>query len=146
MASNQGILPSFILSLVGGVSILITGIVGLVWFGANGPNWSGFGSWMSGMMNGYHGFMGGGEFGFFTVISILGLISGAAMIAGAVMFRMHPRDHLVWGVFILVFAIVSFVDMGGYFFGAVLGVIGGALALSYRPRATISQPTPNQQN
>jgi nitrate/nitrite transporter NarK len=29
---------------------------------------------------------------------------------------------------------MSFVDMGGYIIGAVLGIIGGAFAISYRPK------------
>ncbi len=149
MESNQLSVTSYILSLIAGIIVFLTGIVGLIWFGAGGSNWSGFGGWMSGMMSGYHGFVGGGEYGFFSVISILGLISGAIMIVGAVLLRMRPKDHVIWGIMILVFAVVSFVDMGGYFIGAILGIIGGALALSYRPRTTTvqsvqSQPTQTQ--
>jgi CDP-diglyceride synthetase len=137
--SNQRPVTSYVLSVIGGVIILLTGLVGLVWFGAGGPNWGGFGGWMSGMMSGYHGFMGGGEYGFFSVISILGLFSGVAMIIGAVMLWVRPQDHLVWGILILVFAVVSFADMGGYFIGAILGIIGGAFAISYHPRTPATQ-------
>jgi CDP-diglyceride synthetase len=133
MAYNQGPITAFILSLIGGILILITGIVGLAWFGAAGPYWGGFGGWMSGMMGGYHGFFGGGEYGFFAVLSLLGLVSGVLIIVGAIMLRSRPQDHLVWGVLILIFALVSFADMGGYLIGALLGIAGGALAISYRP-------------
>jgi hypothetical protein len=34
---------------------------------------------------------------------------------------------------IIVFSAVSFVSMGGFFIGAVLGIIGGAFAIIYRP-------------
>ncbi len=135
MESNQGILASYILSLLGGVIVLVTGLVGLAWFGSGGPAWGGFGGWMSSMMGGYHGFMGGGEFGLFSFASVLGLISGIVMIAGAIMVRSRPQDHLIWGVPILVFALVSFLDMGGYIVGGLLGIAGGALALSYRVRS-----------
>ena len=145
MESNHLPTTSYILSLVGGVITLIVGIVWLAWFGAGGPNWTGFGGWMSGMMNGYHGFMGGGEFGFFSVLSILGLISGVVIIVSAVMLRLQPQEHLTWGVLILVFALVSFADMGGYFIGAILSLIGGAFAISYRPRRASVQPVQNQQ-
>jgi len=127
-------------SLAGGVIVLVVGIVGLLWFGAGGPSWTGFGGWMSGMMQGYHGFSGGGQFCFFSVISILGLISGAVMIASAMMFRNRPQDHIIWGVLVLVFALVSLADMGGYFIGAILGIVGGALALSYRGQAALQAP------
>jgi hypothetical protein len=35
-------------------------------------------------------------------------------------------------------------DMGGYFIGAILGIIGGALAISYRPR--VMQTPQSSQN
>jgi CDP-diglyceride synthetase len=133
MESKHRPVAAYILALVGGVIVFLTGIIGLVWFATNGPNWGGFGGWIGGMMGGYHSFMGGGEYGFFSVISIFGLISGAIMIVGAVMLALQPQEHLTWGVLILVFALVSFVDMGGYFIGGILGVIGGAFAISYRP-------------
>jgi hypothetical protein len=123
----------YILSLVGGVLVFLTGIIGLVWFAASGPYWSGFGDWISSMMGGYHGFMGGGEYAFFTMISVFGLISGAIMIVGGVMFHLQPEDHVTWGILVLIFSLVSFVDMGGYFIGGILGIVGGALAISYRP-------------
>ena len=36
-------------------------------------------------------------------------------------------------VVVLVFSIISFVGMGGFVLGALLGIAGGALALSWRP-------------
>ena len=39
-----------------------------------------------------------------VVISILVLLSGAIMIVGAVMLRVHPQDHITCGALILVFA------------------------------------------
>jgi len=42
------------------------------------------------------------------------------------------RAHITWGILVLAFSVVSFIGMGGYFIGAVLGIAGGALALSYR--------------
>ncbi len=99
---------------------------------------------MTTMMNRTHNFMGGGQYGFFSVLSILGLFAGMIIIMGAVMLRMRPQDHLTWGILIIVFALVSFVDMGGYFIGAILGIIGGALAISYLPRT--AAPHPMQTN
>lgn len=135
MESNQGLTAAYALSLAGGVIVLITGIVGLLWFGSGGPAWTGFGGWMRSMMQGYHGFGGGGQYGLFSVVSILGLISGGVMTSGAILLRNRPRDSIIWGVLVLVFALVSFADMGGYFIGAILGIVGGALALSYRASA-----------
>jgi hypothetical protein len=41
----------------------------------------------------------------------------------------------MWGTVIIIFSAISFVGMGGFFIGALLGIIGGAFAISYRPRA-----------
>ncbi len=95
---------------------------------------------MSGMMNNYHGFGTGTDlYGLYGVLSFLGLFSGAMMVTGAVMLRMNPQNHMTWGIVILIFSIVSFAGMGGYFIGAILGIIGGAFALSYRPRIAQAQ-------
>jgi hypothetical protein len=95
---------------------------------------------MSGMMSGYPSFMGGGEFVSFSVISILGIVAGAIVVVGAVMLRARPMDHLTWGALIIVFSIVGVADMGGYGVGAVLGIAGGALAISYRPSSRVPPP------
>jgi hypothetical protein len=108
--------------------------VNLVWFGSGAPNFGGFGGYMSGMMDGYHNFMGsyGSSYGFFAGISILSLICGIIVIVGAVMLRAQPREHMIWATLIIVFSAVSFVGMGGFFIGAILGIIGGAFALSFK--------------
>jgi hypothetical protein len=48
------------------------------------------------------------------------------------MLNARPTDHTIWAIIILVFSIVSFVGMGGYFICAILGVAGGAIALSFK--------------
>jgi hypothetical protein len=143
MATSQGPTIAYALSLAGGVIILLVSAVGLAWFALGGPYWGGYGGWMGGMM-GYHGFFGGyaGSYGFFGVLSAVGLISGIIIVTGAVMLRARPQEHTAWGVVILVFSIVSFVGMGGYFVGALLGIAGGAFALSYHPRTErVQSPT-----
>lgn len=39
------------------------------------------------------------------------------------------------GTIILVFSVISLLVMGGLLIGAILGIIGGALALSFKPAA-----------
>jgi hypothetical protein len=77
-----------------------------------------------------------GSTGFMAGISIVGLVSGMIMIISAVMLRVHPGEHLIWGTVIIVFSATSFLGMGGFFIGAILGIIGGALALSFKPEPT----------
>ncbi len=74
---------------------------------------------------------------------LVGLISGAFVLIGAIMIRMRPSEHVAWGVIVLVFSITSFLGMGGFMIGALLGIAGGALALSWRPPARVSAPSSN---
>jgi len=135
MSEKQGVTVAFVISLVGGLIILAFSLVNLVWFGSNTPSWGGFGDYWSGMMNGYHNFMGdyASSTGFYTAVSIVSFVCGVIVIFSSLLLRMHPREHLLWGVVIVVFSAISFVGMGGYFVGAAFGIIGGALALTYKP-------------
>ena len=89
---------------------------------------------MSGFMDGWHGMMGSYGFptGFMTGVSLIGLVSGIIVTIGAVMLNTRPTEHATWGTLILIFSIISFVSMGGFFVGAILGIIGGAFAISWR--------------
>ncbi len=87
-----------------------------------------------GMMNGYYGFMGGNG-GWLYGIAAVGLVSGIVVLIGAVMLYTRPSNASTWGLLVLIFSIVSFFGMGGFFIGAILGVVGGALALAGRPAA-----------
>ena len=134
MSEKQGVAVAFVISLVGGIIILAFSLVNLVWFGSNAPSWGGFGDYWSGMMSGYHDFMGNyaSSTNFFTAVSIVSFVCGVIVVFSSLVLRIHPREHLLWGVVIVVFSAISFVGMGGYFVGAVFGIIGGALALTYK--------------
>jgi len=113
--------------------MLVGGGITSMWFmfGGFGGMMDGFG----GMMGGYQGMMGsfGVPFGFMSGLSLLGLISGILVIVGAIMLNTRPAEHTTWGTVILVFSIISLLGMGGFFIGAILGIVGGALALAWRP-------------
>ena len=129
MSSQETPLTAFILSLIGGAFILVSGFVLSLWSLYGGP-------WFNEMMGGMT-MMGG--FGFpsnlMVGFELVGLVSGAFVVIGAIMMRVHPAEHVAWGVIVLVFSITSFLGMGGFMIGALLGVAGGALALSWRPPA-----------
>jgi hypothetical protein len=135
MSEKQGLTLAFVISLVGALIVLIFSLVNLVWFGSNTPNWGGFGNYWGGMMDGYHNFMGSysTSTGFFTAISVVSLVCGVIVLMSALVLRFHPQEHFIWGVVIVVFSAISFVGMGGYFVGAIFGIIGGTLALTYKP-------------
>jgi len=127
--SSQGTpITAFILSLIGGVLILIGGVVSSVWFMSGGYG-------VGGMMGGYGGMMGGFGFPFGLMGNLwpMGLVAGTLVIIGALMLNARPAEHTAWGTIILVFSIISFIGMGGFFIGAILGIAGGAVALSWRP-------------
>jgi hypothetical protein len=56
------------------------------------------------------------------------------VIIGAFMLNTRPLEHVTWGTLVLVFSAVSLISMRGWFIGAVLGIIGGAFAISWKPR------------
>ncbi|WP_174448299.1 DUF6114 domain-containing protein [Conexivisphaera calida] len=65
--------------------------------------------------------------------ALFGLISGIIVLISATMLRSRPAEGTTWGILIIVFSIFSFFGMGGFVVGAILGIIGGAFALSHAP-------------
>ena len=126
---------AFVISLVGGLILLVFSLVNLVWFGSGAPSWGGFGDYIRSIVGDYHNFMGNyaASTGFFTAISIVSFVCGVIVLMSALVLRIHPQEHVLWGVVIVVFSAISFVGMGGYFVGAIFGIVGGALALTYKP-------------
>ena len=134
MSPESSYSVAFILSLIGGILILIGGIASSMWFMLGGSNFWGMMGGIGGMMGGWGMMDGYGfPFGFMGGFSFVALIAGIFVIIGAVMLNARPAEHVTWGVVVLVFSIISFVGMGGFVLGALLGIVGGALALSWRP-------------
>ena len=131
MATNQGLTFAFIVSLAGGLIVLIASLVNFVWFLSGAQNFGGFGNFMHGAMGEYHGFMGsyGTSNSFLAGISVIGLVCGVIVLIGAIMLKVDPHQSNIWAIVIIAFSLVSFVGMGGYFIGAVLGIVGGAFVL-----------------
>ena len=123
---------AFILSLVGGLLIFVGSSVSIVWFSVGSAPFGGY--W--GMMSGWHGMTGsyGFAYDYLLVLSVLGLACGVIVVVGGFMLSLRPLEHVTWGVLIVIFSAISFVSMGGWFVGAILGIVGGALALAWRSR------------
>jgi Family of unknown function (DUF6114) len=68
-----------------------------------------------------------------TMVGLFGLISGIIVLGSAVMLRMYPSQRRTWGVLILVFSVLSFFGIGGFVVGAILGIVGGIMTLTWRP-------------
>ena len=72
----------------------------------------------------------------------LGLVFGVIVILGAALMR-DPQKVKVGSILVLVFSIFSLPIGGGFIIGFLLGLIGGILGLTWRPpRQTAILPPP----
>ncbi len=132
MSSTSMNSVAFILSLIGGIVIIVGSLIA-AFLSAFGLPYGTYYSMGPGMMTGFwSGYTSGWMIGFTSVSLVCGII----VLVGALMLRTRPADHITWGILILIFSIGSFVGKGGYFLGAILGIAGGAIALSYRATKT----------
>jgi len=127
-----------ILSIIGGALMLLGGSMALMMLTYNDGGFEmmdGFG----GMMGDYGHMMGGLGFpyGIVSGLMLVSLVSGVLVIVGAAMISIHPSQSSMWGIVVLMFSIISFVGMGGFVIGAVLGIVGGVLALTWRPKPKV---------
>jgi hypothetical protein len=74
--------------------------------------------------------------GITAVVGTFGLVSGVIVLMSGVLLRTNPSQHTVWGVLVLVFSVLSFFGFGGFIIGAILGIIGGIMALTWKPSPT----------
>ena len=147
-AETRAVAP-FVLSLIGGVFILLGAIVTSMFNFGSATIVGSMSSSMSGMMGGMSGQTGmgmmiGGMMGVYPIFSIVGLASGAVVILGAVMLYSRPFEKDLWGAVITAFSILGILGgMGGFMIGLVLGVVGGVLALAWNPtpKTALSTPT-----
>ncbi len=131
MSSKSLHTVAFVLSLIGRLVILIGSSIEIILllFGPYNGTFYGMGP---GMMSSY-GFYSWGS-GTFMALSVVALVFGIIVLIGAIMLNAQPTQNMTWGIIVLVFSIASFIGMGGYMIGAILGIAGGAIALSYRQR------------
>lgn len=113
-----------VLSIVGGVFVLLTAVLLLVAESIVG----GFGFLFPGLV----------------ALTYVGLLMGLLMIVVAVIATLKPDLKVAWGALIIVFSIVSIpAALGGFFLGFILGLIGGILILVKKPEPTMQPyPTP----
>jgi hypothetical protein len=135
MTETERPTAAFLLSLVGGIFILLGGGV-MSMFGPFG---------FGGMMGGYGGMMGYRYSGYgmmgalgFGMFGILGLIFGVIVIISAFMLNSKPHERSTWGTLIVIFSVLSIFGsaMGGFGIGLILGLIGGILAITWKPPET----------
>ena len=132
MSSTSMSQIGFILSLIGGIVIIVGSLIAIFLYAFGFPYATYYGMG-PGMMT---GFWTGYGSGMMTGLTVVSLVCGVIVLIGALMLKANPSDHITWGAIILIFSLASFAGMGGYFLGAILGIAGGALALSYRATST----------
>ncbi len=72
--------------------------------------------------------------GMVGIMGAFGLVSGIIVLVSSVMLLTNVGQRRTWSILILVFSVLSFIGMGGFLIGAVLGIVGGALVLRWRPQ------------
>ncbi len=67
------------------------------------------------------------------LIAGLALLCAIVVIAGSVMIFAMPNQHVIGGILVLLFSIVSLITLGGFFIGFILGLVGGILGIVWKP-------------
>lgn len=118
---------AFILSLIGGIFIIIVGLVTIA-----------LGSFIGGLGFGTGGAVVAG-------IGAIGLICGLLTILGAVWINSGEQGKVRNGsILVLIFSILSliFAATGGFVIGFLLGLIGAILGLTWKPSMTETTAAP----
>jgi len=144
MSQDEKPTAAFVLSLIAGVFILVNGAL----LGVAASFIAGFD--MAGLISQYTPEYAGevpsaAELAVAStvlyVLMAVGVIFGVIILLGAFMLYRNPMRKRAWGVVILVLSIISIVTGGGIFVGFILGIVGGALALAWKPKIQATTPT-----
>jgi len=71
--------------------------------------------------------------GLVGTMGLIGVASGIIVLVSAVILLTKPSQARTWGVLVLVFSVLSFLGLGGFFVGSILGIVGGILTLRWKP-------------
>jgi hypothetical protein len=110
---------AILLSLLGGLLVLVSGISTLI-----------IGSFMSSISL----IPGLGVGAIIVAAGVWGIVCGLVMLIGSYLIQTRPRTaHTLWGILIFVFALTSYFGGGGFFIGGILGIAGGLMAARWDP-------------
>jgi hypothetical protein len=122
---------AFILSLIAGILILISGIFWLV-----DPSLFDY-IGLSGFRASVNGFFD--IFGTYppypSLIGGLGILFGIIVLIGAYYVYLPAAYELLGGMIVLIFSIISLMTGGGFVIGTILGIIGGILGMARTPES-----------
>jgi hypothetical protein len=107
---------AMILSIIGGIFILLGGLLGVA-----------IGSTLGFITFGFAG-------GTILLLGAIGTVIGILTVVFGILLSMHTGSHTMYGALIIVFSIVSWITaFGGFFIGFLLALIGGILAITFKP-------------
>ncbi|MGI0054604.1 MAG: DUF6114 domain-containing protein [Thermoplasmata archaeon] len=110
---------AFVLSLIGGILILLVALVFAAVLLVVGTAFL---------------FLGRGTGASIAIgYGVGGLLIGILIIAFAGLLLRHPRNHVGYGIAIVVLSLVSIVVGAGFYLGLILAFVGGILAIVYQP-------------
>lgn len=73
------------------------------------------------------------------VLSVMGsfdLMCGGVVLMSGTMLLAKVGQVRTWGILTLVFSVLSFIGLGGFVVGALLGMTGGILVLRWKPTSS----------
>src|SRR3954454_5163163 len=70
------------------------------------------------------------------IAGVASWLAGALLIVSGALMWFQPQQRSFFGVLTVLLALVSFVtsNLGGFLFGMLLGLVGGALGFAWTPR------------
>ena len=77
--------------------------------------------------------------GILSIMGGFGLVCGSIVLVSAALVMAKVGERRTWGILILIFSVLSFLGLGGFVIGAILGIIGGVLILRWKPPAGQAQ-------
>lgn len=110
--SGKRPIAAFVLSLIGGLFILLGGLF-------EGTIFAVFGSFLPG----------------FTSLAVVSYLVGILSVVFAILLVAAPSMKSAWGALLIVMAVLSLVfsALGGFVIGFILTLVGGILAITFKP-------------
>jgi len=115
---SSNLFAPVILSLIGGVIIIVSGFVLSAWHVAVFPHMN--------LMAGPSEFLDQSA----SIISSIIIITGSLVVIFAIVLYKKPSNISVWGLIILFFSTLSILEMGGFIVGGIIGIVGGSVAIA----------------
>jgi len=73
------------------------------------------------------------------VLTVIVSFFGVIILLGALTLYYNPAHRKGWGIAIIILSLLSILVGGGFLVGLILGVIGGALAIAWKPPSMVKQ-------